>query len=77
MSNDVKDGGPALVTDVEACCDGAPVRVFYDADFYVMNGERVGVPMNKRNYIYKCEACGKKLSVTRADAMLSARGSHD
>ena len=49
--------------DIEICPDHpkADVRHVYDADFYVLSGERAGSPFRKRTAWFECAQCGKKL----------------
>lgn len=51
--------------NLEHCQDhpDALVRHVYDADFYIMNGERAGSGVNRRTVNYECAECGKKLEV--------------
>lgn len=57
--------------NLERCQDhpNADVRHIYDADFYVLNGERAGCGINRRTVRYECADCRRELA-TKAKGMM-------
>lgn len=64
---------PYAPESLERCTDhpDALVRHTYDADFYILNGERAGTGINKRTVSYECAECRRPLSIR---AVLQSEG---